>query len=288
LFLESSRCMQISRSIGSMVNPLWLLLVVLSVSSLRRKRDNATAALAQITRHLADEVEEPDEGTKVARFQGNADGCQHYTAFKDQLMKLPCRILKFLTKLIKDDLRRQGRQAAFDVMTLGVLSLVSGLAEAGSLLSQATSPELSIPTTMTLGQLLEGQAQAGYSAAQKELMRECCVCHGDRTVQQCMDTPCYQDTVAVYKKVTEQHPAVAMAVNASGKIALTAVLAGIVVDAGTLGATGGAASAAAAQTAMYASISKNTLQVGHVAYSCMQRRWLKECWKAMCVDEGTG
>jgi len=88
--------------------------------------------------------------------------------------------------------------------------------------------------------------------------------------------------------VTKKHPVVATAVNVSGKIALGAALAGIALDIGSGGTSMGGGTIAAAHTGLTMSVIKNVLQVGHVVTSCVQRGLLEQCWKDMCVGEGTG
>jgi len=269
-----------------MISPLRLLVVVQAVS-LRRKRDNSTAGLVHINHHLADVMQDPEE--KSTRFDQSHD-CHHYQDFTPRLIDIPCYIMQKVIELTKAELEKQAAHAAFDVVTFGVLTFINGFAEAGSLLAQATAPDVSIPAVMTVGALLENDIQKAYSFAQKELMRDCCFCQGgaEMTVQDCLNTPCYKRAVAVYEKVTKKHALVDTVVNTSNKIALTAAVTGISIDILSGGTSMGAGTIVAGQTGVAASVVKNVFQVGHVGYSCVQQGWLENCWEDMCRGEPAG
>jgi len=182
--LGSRRCMKKSRSVCSMVNLLGLVLVVQSVGSLRddvlveldedTRRDNSTAGLVHINHHLADVLDEPDELTRRTRF-AQSSSCDQ--TLVEMIPSIPCDTLKEVIQLIHKDLTKQGGQAAFEVVTLGVLTAINELAEVGSLLNQATAANKSIPAMMTVTHMLDNKIQAGYSHAQQKLMWKCCGCH---------------------------------------------------------------------------------------------------------------
>jgi len=292
-FFYDTSCMQSFISVRTMAICLmtWLLLVVCPARALRRKRDNTTnitnttAYLIGASHRSVQDSTEPAESEKMERFDQSSDCSGWYSGYRSKLIELPCLTLEKISTLIEDDLNKQSVSAMFDVITFGILTGINELAEVGSFLKDATAPDLSIGASMTVGQLLEQRNEAGRTDAQIELMKECCWCSSGQqlTVEQCIETECYKASLAIYQKVTKQHPAVASTVSLSSKIALGAVVTGITIDAFSAGATGGAGSAIAAQTAMTFSIAKNGLQMGHVVTSCVQQAYLNQCLKDMCL-----
>jgi len=277
--------LQKSSSVCNMVHLLGLVLVVESVGSLRRgslrrKSDNSTAGSVHINPQLVDVMTLPDEDTRRTRF--------HKSSYCDQSLvetipSIPCDTLSEVITLIQNSLDQQGGQAAFEAITFGVLTGISQLAEAGSLLKQVTTPNVSLPATQTLKLMFDNKIQAEYSQAEQTLMWKCCGCDDqEMTVAQCTSSPCYIAALTVYKKVTHKHPVVKTAASVSGKIALGAAIAGVVLDIGAGGSSMGGGTMAAAHTAFSMSMIKNFLNVGHVVTSCVQKSMLVKCQEYMC------
>jgi len=259
-----------------------LLLTLLLISELPASslRDTVDMSLREVEAAVFD----PDSLEVKQELFMNNEGCRAYQEYQYQIVSIPCKTLQKVLDRVKKSLITQGSLVAFEVLCFGFLTAVGAVTDLGEFLSTATSPENAMPASMTVGSLLGKASEKKLSKSHVKIAQECCGCK--MNAMECIQGQCYQDAITLYNKVSQMHPDLKTAVNISGKVALGAAVTGLAIDAISGGTTMGAATIAASNVAMAATVAKGAMNVGHLALSCNQRGDLKQCWQHLCPSQG--